>query len=58
MNVEPLSYSVKAVWVKGIVGWCIANSAGRFTWTQSEHFVVWYFEHGQDAVAFRLVYGL
>lgn len=52
-------YTVKANWVKGTIGWLIANATGGYRWTTSkDEMNVWHFENSEDAVAFKLKFGI
>jgi len=53
-----MNYSVNATWIKGTVGWLLANATGKFTYMQHTNYTVWYFENGEDATAFKLRFGL
>lgn len=50
---------VKAKWQKGIVGWCIANTTGNYFWKSQidPPAQLWLFEKGEDATAFKLIFG-
>lgn len=53
-----MNYSVNATWIQGTVGWLIANTTGKFTFTTQREYTTWYFENGEDATLFRLKFGL
>lgn len=49
---------VKARWIVGTIGWLVQNATGEYHWTQRDDHTLWRFEKSEDAVAFRLRFGL
>ncbi len=53
-----MNYFVRAEWKEGTVGWLIKNTKGKFSYSVERNYTVWLFELGEDAVAFKLKFGI
>ncbi len=44
----------------GTIGWLVANVTGKYGWTPTSDssIMIWWFENSEDAVAFRLKFGV
>ena len=54
----PTNFEVRAIHAVGTVGWLVANTTGQYGWYPWQKSTVFWFEKGEDAVAFKLRFGL